>query len=107
MVRVVIRPSGVMPGVMPVVGAEVAMSHRVVSHPVPAPMRDGPMHVPAMCVCVSMVPVSSMPVRSMSCVSMPAVSAAGNDRDLIGLQQADDRRQSQQTHKLHDFKPLN
>jgi hypothetical protein len=106
MVRVVMCPSGVMPGMMPVVDTEVAMSHRMISRPVPAPMRDGPMHVPAMCVCVCMVPVSAMPVGSMSCVSMPAVSAAGKDRDLIGLQQADDSRQSQQTHKLHDFRPL-
>jgi hypothetical protein len=67
-------------------------------------MRDGRMRVPA--VCVPMVPVSAMPVGSMSCVSMPAVSATGKDRALVGLQQADDRRQSEQSHKLHDFKPL-
>ena len=106
MVSVVMRPGGVVPDMMPVVDAGVAMSRRVIPNSVPATaaMRDGPMGVPA--VRVSAVPVSSMSVGSMPAVSVPAVSTAGEDRDLIGLQQADDRRQSQQTRKLHRFRPL-
>ena len=101
MVSVVMRPRGVVPNMMPVVDAEVAMSRRVIPNSVPAmaTMRDGPMPVPV-------VPVAPMSVGSMPAVSVPAVSPASEDRDLIGLHQADDRRQSQQTRKLHRFRPL-
>jgi hypothetical protein len=106
MVSVVMRPRGVVPNMMPVVDAEVAMSRRVIPNSVPAmaAMRDGPMRVPA--VRVPVVPVAPMSVGSMPAVSVPAVSPASEDRDLIGLHQADDRRQSQQTRKLHRFRPL-
>jgi hypothetical protein len=105
MAGVVMGPRGVMPGIVPVVRADMAMSQGVI----PAAVIVVRVCDPSMrmgSVRTSAVPMSPMAVRAMGRVSMPPMSAFGERRILFGPHQTDDCRQSEQTESFHGRGPF-
>jgi hypothetical protein len=94
-VGVVMGPRRVMPGVIVVVGADVAMGEGMIVPAVVGCMSGRVMRG------MSAVSMSAMRVRSVSSVSMPTMSAAGEGRVLVDTHQADHCRQSEQAQLFH------
>jgi hypothetical protein len=95
MVSVMMVPSRVMPGMIPVVNA--AMMRVGVTSPTMVG-RSG-MAV----ACMSMMPMPAVAVRSMTCMSVPAMSALAKGRNSIAQNESNHHCQSQQTENSHHF----
>jgi hypothetical protein len=99
MLGIMVAPSRVMPGMIPVVDAAM-MREGVTSTPMVGGV-SGRSRVSV--ACMSMMPVPAMAVRSMTGMSMPAMSALAEGRDSIAQQESNHHRQTKQTETSHHF----